>query len=57
MDFDLLNKQTRDYNNGITRTIDPTRQCAKYGTKEYWLNYYSNKKYKVNNGTYSKHYF
>ena len=55
--FERLNRETRDYNNGITRSIDPTASGAKYGTKEYWQNYWNNKTYKKNNGQYSKHYF
>ena len=54
--FDQLNKQTRDWNNGISRTIDPTSSNAKYGTSEYWRNYWNNKTYKKNNGEYSKHF-
>lgn len=54
--FELLNKQTRDWNNGISRSIDPTAG-SKYGTSEYWLNYWNNQCYKRNNGEYSRHYF
>lgn len=51
-DFDRLNRETRDYNNGITRNISPTGGSAKYGTREYWLAYWNNKTYKTNNGAY-----
>ena len=54
--FDQLNKQTRDWNNGISRTIDPTNSNTKYGTSEYWHNYWNNRTYKQNNGQYSRHY-
>jgi hypothetical protein len=60
MDFDRLNRETRDYNNGITRNISPTGSTgssAKYGTSEYWRNYWNNKTYKENNGEYSRHYY
>lgn len=55
--FERLNRETRDYNNGITRSIDPTTSNAKYGTKEYWQNCWNNQTYKKNNGQYSKHFF
>ena len=55
--FDRLNKETRDHNNGIIRNIDPTKSGAKYGTSEYWQNYWNNQTYKQNNGEYSKKYF
>lgn len=53
--FDALNRQTREYNNGITRSINPTNG-GKYGTSEYWQNYWNNKTYKNNNGQYSNYY-
>lgn len=56
-DFERLNRETRDYNNGITRNIDPTSSNAKYGTSEYWTNYWNNKTYKTNNNEYSRKYF
>ncbi len=55
MDFDKLNRQTRDYNNGISRNIDPIKG-SNYGTREYWQNYWNNQTYKTNNGQYSRHY-
>lgn len=54
--FDRLNKETRDWNNGITRHIDPTASSPQCGTKEYWQNLLNNRTYKQNNGQYSKHY-
>lgn len=55
--FERLNKETRDWNNGISRNIDPTPINAKYGTREYWISYWNNKTFKQNNGQYSKHYY
>ena len=56
-DFDRLNRETRNYKNGVTRNISPTSSNAKYGTSEYWRNHWNNQTYKANNGCYSKHYF
>ena len=55
--FERLNQETRDWNNGITRNIDPTASGPKYGTSAYWFNYWNNQTYKTNNGQYSKHYY
>lgn len=54
--FDMLNQQTRAWNNGISRNISPTTG-GKYGTPEYWRNYWNNQTYKANNGQYSKHFY
>ena len=54
--FERLNRETRDWNNGVTRSLDPT-SGPKYGTTEYWQNYWNNKTYKTNNGEYSRKYF
>lgn len=56
-DFDRLNHATFDYNNGITRNIDPTHNTSINKISNYWLNYWNNKTYKTNNGEYSKHYY
>lgn len=55
-DFDKLNKATKDYNNGITRNIDPTSTHTKNSISEYWINYWNNQTYKKNNGQYSTKY-
>ncbi len=55
-DFERLNRETRDWNNGISRNLDPTSSAAKYGTSAYWRNYWNNQTYKQNNGHCSKHY-
>lgn len=55
--FDRLNRETRNWNNGISRNISPTTNNAKYGTSEYWRNYYNNQTYKKNNGEYSRKYY
>lgn len=51
--FDRLNRETREYNN---KNVNRFNENAKYGTKEYWTNYWNNKTYKNNNGQYSNHY-
>lgn len=55
--FERLNRETRDWNNGITRNISPTGNNTEYGTSEYWRNYWNNQTYKQNNGQYSKRYY
>lgn len=53
--FERLNRETREFNN---RNVDRFNTSAnKYGTSEYWRNYWNNKTYKENNGQYSKHYY
>ena len=52
VNFEQLNQQTKLYNS----TIHYNSATFKYGTKEYWQNYYNNSTYKENNGIYSKHY-
>ena len=49
--FDKLNKDTFDYNNGITRTINPTNNIKIKATD--LLANYNNYTYKQNNGQYS----
>lgn len=52
--FERLNRETREYNN---KNIDRfNNACNKYGSAEYWRNYWNNQTYKKNNGEYSKHY-
>ena len=52
--FELLNRQTRDYNN---RNVDRFNESYKStGTQSYWLNQYNNNTYKENNGAYANHY-
>ena len=50
-DFDRLNRETREYNSRVHY------ENTKYGTSEYWRNYYNNQTYRENNGQYSKHYY
>lgn len=58
--FERLNRETSEYNNR-RRNMDPTGSnygsTPKYGTSEYWRNYWNNQTYKTNNGQYSKKYF
>lgn len=50
--FDRLNKETSDYNNGITRNIDPTSKTnCKMKASDLLANY-NNYNYKQNNGAY-----
>lgn len=55
VDFARLNRETKEYNSYIH--YDVPSKNIKYGTKEYWQNYYNNKTYKTNNGEYARHYF
>jgi hypothetical protein len=53
--FARLNRETREYNN---KNVDRfNRSTPKYGTSEYWLNYWNNQTYKQNNGQYSSKYY
>ena len=50
--FDKLNKETRDYNNGLTRSIDPTSKSnCKMKASDLLANY-NNYTFKANNGAY-----
>lgn len=49
--FDKLNKETRDWNNGITRNISPTDGCHRMKASDLLANY-NNYTYKTNNGAY-----
>lgn len=51
--FERLNRETREHNN---RNVNRFNQGNKYGTPEYWKNYYNNQTYKMNNGQYSDYY-
>ena len=53
-DFDKLNRETKDFNNRNVNRFNTS--SPKYGTSEYWQNYWNNQTYKKNNGQYSKHY-
>lgn len=55
-DFDKLNRETRDYNNGITRNIDPTSRANCKISASQLLKNFNNYTYHRNNGQYSKHY-
>lgn len=57
MDFDKLNKETSDWNNGVTRNISPTDGLRGRIKASDLLVNYNNYTYKANNGTYSKYYF
>jgi hypothetical protein len=56
MDFDRLNRETRDWNNGVTRNISPTNECHRIKASDLLRNYNS-QTYRANNGEYSKRYF
>lgn len=49
--FDLLNQQTFNYNNGISRNISPTTGCNRIKASDLLANY-NNYTYKKNNGQY-----
>lgn len=52
--FERLNRETRDYNNGLTRSIDPTsKNNCKMKASDLLANY-NNYTYKANNGEYPK---
>lgn len=58
VDFDKLNRATFEHNNiGVDPFSSSSSSTPKYGTSEYWQNYWNNQTYKTNNGAYSKHYF
>lgn len=50
--FDRLNKQTRDWNNGISRNISPTDGLKGRTKASDLLANYNNYTYKTNNGAY-----
>lgn len=52
--FENFNRDTREYNNKNVNRFNGS--CNKYGTSEYWRNYWNNQTYKQNNNQYSKHY-
>ena len=51
--FERLNRETNEFNNRNVNHYNPNNR---YGTHEYWQNYWNNQTYKQNNGQYSKHY-
>lgn len=53
INFDRLNQQTRDWNNGITRNISPTDNLN--STRGF--NRLNGDTFYSHNGQYSKHYF
>lgn len=53
-EFDKLNKETWNYNNGLTKSIDPTSQKNCKMTASQLLANYNNYTYKANNGEYPK---
>ena len=56
--FDELNRQTREFNNrNMSRPITSADSAPRYGTREYWQNYWNNQTYKGNNGEYARHYY
>lgn len=55
IDFDKLNRETHDYNCNNVNRFNPS--TPKYGTSEYWQNYFNNQTYKQNNGEYSPKYY
>ena len=50
--FERLNRETRDYNNGITRSITPTNKTNCSMKASDLLANYNNYTYKANNGVY-----
>lgn len=56
-DFDRLNWETNNYKATDVRRTASTSTTVKYGTPEYWANYWNNQTYKANNGQYSKRYY
>lgn len=56
--FERLNRETREYNNrNFDRLRDSSTSAPRYGTSEYWRNYWNNQTYKRNNGQYSRKYY
>lgn len=56
VDFDKLNRETREYNSRVHSDYTST-DTYKYGSSDYWRNYWNNRTYKANNGQYTKHYY
>lgn len=56
IDFDRLNRETRDYNRRNFSQDTPTIAGTQRVFNQSWQNYYNNQTYKANNGQYSKHY-
>ena len=55
IDFDRLNRETREYNNTNVDRYNPS--TPKQNTSYSYLQYLNNQTYKQNNGIYSKKYF
>ena len=56
--FERLNRDTQQWRNSfVTRPASTASSAPKYGTSEYWRNYWNNQTYKTNNNQYSKKYF
>lgn len=49
--FERLNRETFRYNNGLSRSIDPTAGSNKRSVKDI-LSDWNNRTYKMNNGAY-----
>lgn len=49
--FEKLNKETFNYNNGISRNISPTEGCRRMKASDLLANF-NNCTYKCNNGCY-----
>lgn len=46
--LEQLNRETRECNNGIAQNISTTSGITRYGTVEYWRNYWNNETHKLN---------
>ena len=56
--FDRLNRETREYNaRNVYRNNSNANSAPKYGSADYWHNYWNNQTYKSNNGEYSRKYY
>ena len=53
MDFDKLNRETHDWNNGITRNISATDNVGRGMRASDLLANFNNYTYKANNGVYA----
>lgn len=57
VDFDKLNRETREYNNRNVDRFNPSTQGNYNFFNPYKQNYLNNETYKQNNGQYSKKYY
>ena len=53
-DQDKLNRETNEFNNRNVNRFNSSSN--RYGTPEYWRNYWNNQVYKEKNQRYSQHY-